>query len=840
MKKFLALLLALCMIMSMVACTGNTNDDTTPTGDTTPTEGTGETTVDTNGIAPDTYTYNTYSAALGTNWNPHTWETNADSGVLSYIEAPLADITVLDSEAGSYQWIFVAATDIKDVTADHQDDLVKFGCAETEATEGYVYEIALREGMVWQDGTPINADTYIYSMKQLLDPAMQNYRANNYYSGDSAVAGGKAYYFQGQSVTLASDSIHNEYSDALDAELVFSLAAPSNEAGEVSMRTAMGFPASYDAVACAEYLIGNYLDGTAFTAEAAAAMEGKTLAEIKADEALNAAWEALIGWWQTEPNEELDFFLATQTYPACDYDSTVGCYKVDDYTIRYVCQTAYDYYYFLTSCTSNWIVHEELYESCKTVDEVSGLVTSTYGTSKDTTMSYGAYMIESLEDAKQLVYVQNPTYFEYITDDNGNLYSTTETIGFQVDGEYQPQFQAQKIVVDVMTDDAAKLAFLAGELDDWVVSAEDAITYGTSEQMYKVDETYTMRLFFATNLDSLKQMDAEGTNINGVVMSNYNFRKAFSLAIDRADWVTATAGYKPAYSLLNSLYFYDVYEDPTSIYRNTDEAKQAIVNLYGIEYGEGTPYADLDAAYASVNGYNLTEAKNLMKTACEELVADGLYTAGDPIEIKVAWSAGSIDSSGQQCVTLLEKYLNNAIEGSGFGPITLTALDNLSQRYLDVSNGVYAIGYGAWGGAAFYPFNAIGCYTDAEYAGYIHEGNCWDPAVETLTLNINGEDITMTYEAWSRTIKGTGEYANADAATKLAILAGLEENILNLYYLIPLASDVSCSMMSYKTSNYTDNYSIMYGFGGLRLTTFNYTNAEWADFVAGANGNLGY
>ena len=839
MKKFLAMLLALCMILSLAAC--GSNNDTPATNGTNPAESTGEEVVaDTNGIAPDTYTYNTYMAALGTNWNPHTWENSADSTVMSYIEAPLTDLTVLDSEAGSYQWIFVAASDIKDVTADHQDDLVKYGCAETDATEGYVYEISLREEMKWQDGTPINADTYIYSMKQMLDPAMQNYRANNYYSGDSAVAGGDAYYFQGKSVTLAATSLYTTYSEDLDAELIFSLAAPNADGAEIAMRTMMGFPASYDAAACADYLIGNYLDGSAFTAEAAAAMEGMTLADIKADETLAAAWTDLIGWWQTEPNEELHFFLATQTYPECDFESTVGLYKVDDYTIRYVCATSYDYYYFLTSCTSNWIVHEDLYESCKTVDETSGLVTSTYGTSIDTTMAYGPYKITVLEDAKQMVLEQNENYFEYTVDDNGNLYSTTEAIGFLVDGETQPQYQAQKIVIDVMTDDAAKLAFLSGDLDDWSVSAEDAITYGTSEQMYKVDTTYTMRLFFATNLDSLKQMDAEGTNINGVVMSNYNFRKAFSLAIDRADYVTATAGYKPAYSLLNSLYYYDVYEDPASVYRKTDEAMQAIVNLYGVEYGEGTPYADLAAAYESINGYNLTEAQELMKTACDELVAEGLYTAGDPIELKVAWSAGSIDASGQQCVTLLQKYLNAAAEGSGFGTITLTAVDNLSQRYLDVSNGVYAIGYGAWGGAAFYPFNAIGCYTDAEYAGYIHEGNCWDPAVETLTLNIGGEDVTMTYEAWSQAIKGTGEYAFADADVKLAILAGLEENILNHYYCIPLATDVSCSMMSYKTSNYTENYSIMYGFGGLRLTTFNYTNAEWAEFVASCNGNLGY
>ena len=111
-----------------------------------------------------------------------------------------------------------------------------------------------------------------------------------------------------------------------------------------------------------------------------------------------------------------------------------------------------------------------------------------------------------------------------------------------------------------MTDDAAKQAFLKGQLDTWSPSAEELLNYSTSEQLYQVDETYTMRFFFHTNLDSLKEMDASLGNTNSVVLSNENFRKAMSLALDRADWVSATPGYKPAYSVLSSLYFYDVYE----------------------------------------------------------------------------------------------------------------------------------------------------------------------------------------------------------------------------------------------------------------------------------------
>ena len=72
------------------------------------------------------YTYNSYTAALATNWNPHTWEMNADQGILNYLSTPLADMTVKDSKTGEYQWIFVAATGIQDVTAEHQGDLEKY------------------------------------------------------------------------------------------------------------------------------------------------------------------------------------------------------------------------------------------------------------------------------------------------------------------------------------------------------------------------------------------------------------------------------------------------------------------------------------------------------------------------------------------------------------------------------------------------------------------------------------------------------------------------------------------------------------------------------------------
>ena len=200
MKKALSLLLALCMVLSLAAC-GSTATSTTETTAAETTESTETTeTTEVSGDVPS-YTFNDYTTALANNWNPHTWETNADDAVLSgYLSSPFVTMQAEDTENGVYQWVYEMATEINDVTAEHQDDLTKYAVnlpadtAAEDVTEGYVFEIKLNENAKWEDGTPINADSYIYSMQQLLNPEMRNYRANLYYAGESAIAGGNAYY----------------------------------------------------------------------------------------------------------------------------------------------------------------------------------------------------------------------------------------------------------------------------------------------------------------------------------------------------------------------------------------------------------------------------------------------------------------------------------------------------------------------------------------------------------------------------------------------------------------------------------------------------------------------
>ncbi len=854
-KRVLSLILVVIMMLSAcatLASCSNDVDDETPTGGEETTTGTTTPNAGGDTVKLD-YTYKSGTTALGSNWNPHAWDTSADSAMLGYVTSPFVDMSILDSEAGVYQWVYEMATAITDVTATHQSDLTKYGATlpegktAEEVTEGFVYEIKLNPDAAWENGEKITADDYIYSMMMLLNPQMKNYRANLYYSGESAVAGGANYYYQGSiatldngstgAITALTDLVKGEdgkYTTSAGYPVWIMVGSPSAYFGGYTM-------AFYD-----EYYAGygyDIFEDAAFAALKELMDEDGNVALTDESWALLCTAINMPDWGNETEADAINYLGYQQEFPEVEYDGTVGCYKVDDYTLIYVCNSYLDINYFLTSCTSTWLVYKPLYEAG--LEEKEGLLVTNYGTSKETTMSYGTYRMESLQDGKQVIYVQNEYWYGFEKnedgtpkkDDEGNLISYTN---FLVDGEKVRQYTTTKIQIDVMTEDAMKNAFLKGELAEWSPSSDELSQYAMSEKLYKVDETYTMSFFFNTGLETLQNLDATGKNTNSVVLNNYNFRKAMSLAIDRAEFVTATAGYKPAFSLMNSLYHYDIYNDPTSSYRNSEQAMQAICNLYGVEYGEGTPYATLKEAHDSITGLNLTEAKALMKTACEELVAAGLYTAGENIKIQIGWAKGALTSDDNKQLALLNTYINAALEGSGFGTIEFEAIGNLTDRYGDVPAGTYAIGYGAWGGAAFYPFRNMQVYCDTEeYEGKINETGCWNPAEETLTININGEDVTMTWQDWSRACT-TGAYANADFDTKLAITAKMEEEFLKFYYRIPLCGTTAAFLLTYQMSYYTEDYNIMYGFGGFRLMSYNYDDATWAQIVAEEGGTLTY
>ena len=672
MKRLIAVLLVLVMVVASVATLascdfanlfGNDEETTTPAPEGTQgTEAPDESDETTGTTVPDdevaegvfnaptrpadavlptakvgNYTYNSYAISLGSNWNPHSWETNGDQSILSYLSVGFVTMEAFDTEEGLYQWVGEMATAIKDVTADKQDLLTKYnvtlpeGKTAEEIESGYVFEFTLNPNAKWQDGTVINADSYVYSMQQLLNPQMKNYRANLYISGESAIAGGFNYYYS------LDEGFYNGYTTKY-ASLADAMAAETVYINVWDFWGAKGYTDA-EGNACPQWL--PITDETVYgEAQDDAFSAALLLQYYGAYLEVGGGYESCVGIYVVNENMGASF-------------DGVGLVKTGDYSFLYVCDTAIDFNYFLTSCTDTWLVHKNLYEAG--MKEVEGMIITDYMTSLATSISYGPYMMTVFEDDKQVVYEKNPNWYGWEKDAQGNLVSYTQ---FTVDGQYLQQYLTSKIVIDVMTEEVAKQKFLKGELMSYSPTAAELSEYKLSERLQVVDETYTMSFFFHTNVDNLKALDESGKNMNSVVLSNDTFRQAMSIAIDRTDFVTATQAWTPAFSLMNHLYHYDIYNDPSSSYRKSEEAMQAIVNLYGVEYGEGKIYETLEDAHDSITGYNLTEAKALMAQACEELVAAGLYTKGQDIKIQIGWAKGPLTEDDTKQAQLIEKYLN--------------------------------------------------------------------------------------------------------------------------------------------------------------------------------------
>ncbi|MBQ9145477.1 MAG: hypothetical protein IJX70_03325 [Clostridia bacterium] len=788
------------------------------------------------------YTLHDSMGAGPTNWNPHVWETNADNYFAGYTEMGLVDVTIAD-DGVNYAWVWEMATGIEDVTAEYQADEEKNAKWEVgELTEGKVYRIYLNELAKWADGTPINADTYVYSMKQLLNPKMQNYRANTYYAGQSAIKNA-AKYFNSESPIY--DYVYAE--DAEGNEIPFDF---ENNAVYLHLTKPWMLNSSY---AIYDLMDMGYIDAAEYNALAEEA-NPYGFVELTADNAATvksviAQFLTAFGINLTEENAIDNIYARTHMYYNTGKFSepfaweNVGLVKVDDYTIDYIHEGAESEYYFLVSLTSNWIVYEDLYEAGKT--QLGDLITTDYGTAVDKYMSYGPYKLDSYELDKQMRMSRNENWYGW------------------TDGLHVGQYMTTNIVCDIISDEATlEGLFLTGKVDGLGLNATQLAEYRNSQYLLKTDQTYTFRFVFASDLSKLTALETQYNNgANLKVLSYDDFRKAISLAIDRAKMCAqGTGGYKPAYALFNRLYYYDVENDPSSIYRDTAEAKQVILDIYGVKYGEDEAYKTLDEAYNSITGFDLAQAKELFQSVYETAIADGNYTEGQKVIIHcMATGADTLSEDDSAQERLLNEFVAAATVDTGFeGLISFEFSAGAADRYGDVAAGRIEMIRGAWGGAAFFPFSTIRCYTEPEYMGglsAIHESCGWDPSKEELTLVYDfdldpatpDEEITLTLDKWAMSIndgyldEASGDlYLYTDGDTKMMILAELEQAVLESYQCIPFASETACSLFSQKIKYATLEYNIMYGYGGLRLMTYNYDDVAWEEYVASQGGELKY
>ena len=770
------------------------------------------------------YTMREYTAQMPSQWCTILTSDNVNNAMESYFTSSFYEFNYkFDANGkivpGAYTVEYSASTKLEDVTKKYAG---QYGLA-ADAEKGQAFAMTLRNDLKWDDGTPIKAADFVYTMSQQLSPKYLFATASNYYSGNYVIHNAQNYVKQGQKGIFPASSVLTVYNASDDAKLIFTL--NGND--------------SY----VADYLTSNGVNPQAYVAQAAKvtvdalkAIEGKSLAEIKADATMLATWTAVLGWWQTEPNEELHFFKMEYEYPAMDF-SEVGYFVGDnEYELVMVIDGTLNTldaegnltyeagYYF-----SNWpLVKKDLWERCE--DQSKTPYANSYCTTQEKSASWGPYKLTNYQDQKTYTVSRNDKWFGY---------------GLP---QYANQYQTDAIVTEKIEEwDTAWLAFQKGNLDGIGMNVKIAADYRTSKRAYFTPETWTFDLNIQSNANS--RTDKR----NNLLLNYADFRKAISLSLDRDDYCAKNnPSSQAALGLLNSMYYYDV--ENGKVYRESIQAKEAILNAYGAtknadgswKVGE-TTYTDIEDALDATTGYNLTLARQLVENAIAQAKTDGKYSDGEEIILTYGIETQSADTD--RVKNWFQAAFDNMTKGTSIeGKVKIEYFMFSSATWSEqFSAGEYDLCFGAWGNAAFNPAYLL-CET--QISAENRYATNWDPKTVSVTVKATPDDkhkdglYTYNLEQWRLILQGKDgcpvNFKNFPMEDQLAALGAVETAILKVYYSIPVFSRYSASLMGYKVDYVSYEYNTFMGYGGIRYMTFNYDDTAWAEFVASNNNILNY
>lgn len=749
------------------------------------------------------YTYNDYIAGTtNMKWGTVNWETNEDSYVLSKITSGFYNFYLNDTKDGWAIGCDLASELPVDVTSDY---VGSYGIEEGDTAKAW--KITLNPDACWEDGTPINADSYIYSYQQLLDPIMLNRRADSLYAGDFQIYGAKNYVYQGRtSFNALGETVEDYLANGGDeSQLYVDVTSFWNVTAEdgsqyvsITDETPIRDEAVEDENADEAYVSGKYL------------------------------YETYLAPGASNADSAADYVGTMQAYEA-DYSfDNVGIFKTGDYEIVFVTTSpvASPDYYVPYNLSSTYLVYEDLWESCKTYFNSNGdqvdadsddiaSITTNYGTSAETTMSFGPYRLDYFELDKQITFTRNDNWFGY------------------KDGKHTGMYQADNISCQVIAEQStALLAFLNGEIDNVSLVASDMSTYGSSDYIRYTPQSYTTKLTFNTDL-------AKTTERGTQILTNLNFRKAFSYAIDRNTFAASyTSAGTAGFGMLNNLYVYDPYTGAT--YRDSEGAKEALCNLYGMTWGEDGDYEDLDEAYEAITGYDITYAQSLMQQAYDECTADGLYDGESSVEIELR--VYQSDDTYVQMFNYLNSCLEAACEGTGFeGKVSMKMVVDADYYETNYSGGADMI-FTTWGGATYSPWTVLyECYCDASDGSGQQMEYGFDTSAINVVIDVDGATFTQPLQTWALWADGDvntvltsddgsvtlDAFADYSYDTEAEIYGKLEYALLSYYTTTPLYYRNSGSLVSQKGDYAVTQYVDLVEFGGIEYYTFDYDDTEW-------------
>lgn len=798
-KKLLALLLITSMSASaLTACGGGKTDENKNSGTSGETAGgteTGGSTGEVSGSGAGEYTYRSVTSMI-TTWNPTDWTIESEMNIIGYTTSPLYNFVMNEAKDGHDIVCDLAAQMPVDVTADYAGNET-YGVPEG-AGEGYAWKVAMRQDAQWEDGTPISVKDVEYTIQQFLNPEMKNYRASTFYSGKFGLANAYGYYQNdlagGTKYSLADDlglamadlspAEDGQYVNADGNKAYFSWSVPVNSDW-------------MDGASVADYT--DYMtEETASGLEALANEDGYI--PVTADSyALLHSFTGSDSWGNESEEDLIHYTFCEDGIVEETPWENVGFVKDDDYTFTIVLSNPCTDFEFKYNSSYIYIIKEDLYEANK--QDTGGVVKSSYGTTADKYISYGPYKVASYQPDKLIRLEKNENWY-----------------GYQ-DGTHEGEYQTTAIELQWIDELTTQLSmFLQGNLDDYGLTSDDMEKYGTSDYCYFMPETFTYYLTLNTDFDILKTRETSG--INKTIFTYLDFRKAFSLAIDRNDYVkSCTASSQAAYGLINPVYICD--PDTGLAYRDSKYAQQALCDVYGV------------SSVSEITGYDKEAAAALFQSAYDQCLADGNISDGDTVEIE--YHVYGSEARYQKMVDFVQNAMNEATVGTSLENRISVVLVEDQDLYTTMKSGQDDMILGSWGGSDMDPYNMMQCYTDP---AYITEFG-FDSS-QPLTISVQGKEITKSFFDWYLELY-EGAYATAELDVRNEILAGIEKGLLLNYHIAPMYALTSGSLYSHRIVLGSEEYiNSLVQFGGLQYMTYTMDDAEWAAYCAEQGNNLSY
>ncbi len=659
------------------------------------------------------------------------------------------------------------------------------------------YRIRLREGLRWQDGSPLTARDFVDSAMRLLDPEALDPGAALFTEGTLALSGARDYWTQKLPV-LTENARRGRY---VLSDLTLN--------GDGVYCTPEGFAVSIALDHPLEELL--YGESLRFYVES----YGEKCFDLSAWDPLLAQMDAdgLVpltpenyellctltmgnpAWGDTEATIP-SYFVYSCPPPPVRW-SEVGLMAEDDTALVFLLEKPADPGELCAALEQRWLVKAEIYDACAVREDGR----SSYGSSVDTSPSYGPYVLKEWRPGAGCSLERNPAYFE-CAEDSG-LFQTTCLEVTLAPGEEEARRLLEEGLVDV--------CLLSGRAEPPAGCRARIIPDGAV-------------LSLALNPDpealALRQEEA-GETVNKTILTLPEFRQAISFSLDReALCREAFPVRQPALGLVSPLVSLGA-EGP--LYRSTAQGKAALAGFWG-------------EAEGSV-GYAPETARRLFRRAWTMALEAGLLTEED----RVLLTVGIPGAGSQRSFDLLVSQLSQAVRDTPLeGKLSLVLSDDLGtdplaalrQNRIDLLLGV------GWAVDPADPGELMEAYLEDAYRC----DPAWDDDGEILSVSLDGRSCTLPLpDAYAllrgeeRTVTGPeGEAVSfrldprEDPAAEAELLAALEGALLENADIIPLSEGCSTLLARDRLLLPREEYRRSLGFGGLRFLRYSCSDREWA------------